>query len=91
MDCLSHPLRLSQELELKQHSLGLLKERMAGSESSQLAEAVAATKADLEAALAAVGDAQEKKKAMLSTAKVGRRCDAAPSCLRLAGVRCRRV
>lgn len=63
--------RLSQELELKQHSLKLLEERMAGSEAAQLAEAVAATQQELEEATAAVAAAQEKKKEMVAAAKVG--------------------
>lgn len=62
--------RLTQELELKQHALALLQERIAGSESAQLAEAVAALEADLAAAKAAAAAAKERKAQMAASAKV---------------------
>ena len=68
------PCRLSQDLELKQHSLKLLEERMAGSEAAQLSEAVAASEAELAEAQAAVAAAQAKKAEMVAAAKVQRRC-----------------
>ena len=64
-------IRLSQELELKQHSLKLLEERMQGSEAAQLSAAVTATQAELDEAQAAVAAAQERKKEMATAAKVG--------------------
>lgn len=62
--------RLSQQLELRQHSLRLMEERVAGSEAAQLLEAVASCERQLAEAQAAVGAAQEKKKAMVAAAKV---------------------
>lgn len=44
---------------------------MAGSEAAQLLEAVASSERELGEAQAAVGAAQEKKKAMVAAAKVG--------------------
>ncbi|PSC74142.1 structural maintenance of chromosomes 2-1-like [Micractinium conductrix] len=61
--------KLSQDLELKQHSLKLLEERMAGSEAAQLSEAVAASEAELAEAQAAVAAAQAKKAEMVAAAK----------------------
>jgi hypothetical protein len=63
--------RLQQELELQQHSLQLLQGRMQGSEGHQLAEALAATEAQLAAAQQEAGAAEEKKKEMVALAKVG--------------------
>lgn len=62
--------RLSQELELKQHSLALLEERARGSEAHQLAEAVAATEAELGEAKQASQDAKERKQELVQAAKV---------------------
>ncbi|KAK9829006.1 hypothetical protein WJX72_003368 [[Myrmecia] bisecta] len=61
--------RLSQELELKQHALGLLQERIRGSESAQLAEAVSTTEAEMAGASTAAEAARERKKAMVAAAK----------------------
>jgi hypothetical protein len=66
-----HP-RLQNELELQRHSLQLLQDRIAGSESSQLAEALAATEAEAEAARGAKEGAAVKRKEMAEMAKVGR-------------------
>lgn len=65
--------RLSQELELKQHSLKLLEERMQGSEVHQLSEAVAGSERELQEAQQALAAAHEKKKEMVVAAKVGPR------------------
>lgn len=62
--------RLQQELELQQHSLSLLSERMAGSEGHQLAQGLADTQAALQEAQAAAAAAAEKKKEMVALAKV---------------------
>lgn len=62
--------RLQQELELQQHNLELLQSRMQGSECHQLAEALAATEAQLAAAQAEAAAAAEKKKEMVALAKV---------------------
>jgi len=62
--------RLQQELELQQHSLQLLSERMAGSEGHQLAEALAATEAALQEAQEQAAAAAQKKKEMVALAKV---------------------
>ena len=62
--------RLTQELELKAHALSLLQERIAGSESAQLAEAVAALEADLAAAKDAAAAAKARKAQMAASAKV---------------------
>jgi hypothetical protein len=65
--------RLQQELELQQHSLQLLSERMAGSEGHQLAQALAETEAALQDAQAQAAAAADKKKEMVALAKVGGR------------------
>lgn len=62
--------RLKQEVEVKQHSLKLLQQRISGSESAQLAEAVAATQAELDQAKAAAEAAKQKKADMIKIAKV---------------------
>ncbi len=62
--------RLSQELELKQHALALLKERAAGSESAQLADSVAVLEAELAGEVEAAWKAKEAKESMVATAKV---------------------
>ena len=62
--------RLQQELEVKQHSLSLLQERIAGSESAQLADSVAGTQRELEEAKAAAAAAQQKKQDMHKAAQV---------------------
>lgn len=64
--------RLTQELELKAHALSLLQERIAGSESAQLAEAVSALEADLAAAKDAAAAAKARKAEMAASAKVSR-------------------
>ncbi|KAK9836025.1 hypothetical protein WJX81_006911 [Elliptochloris bilobata] len=61
--------RLAGELELKRHALGLLRERVAGSESAQLAEAVAASEAEAAEADSAAKAARERKAAMAASAK----------------------
>ncbi|EIE18219.1 RecF/RecN/SMC protein [Coccomyxa subellipsoidea C-169] len=61
--------KLMQELELKAHALSLLQERIAGSESAQLAEAVAALEADLAAAKDAAAAAKARKAQMAASAK----------------------
>lgn len=69
---LPYPLnRLQQELELQQHSLQLLTERMAGSEGHQLAAALAATEEQLQEAKQQATAAADKKKEMVELAKVG--------------------
>ena len=55
---------------MKQHSLSLLQERIAGSESAQLAESVAATQGELEEAKAAAVAAQQKMQDMHKAAQV---------------------
>lgn len=55
---------------MKQHSLKLLQQRICSSESAQLAEAVAATQADLDQAKAAAEAAKQKKADMIQTAQV---------------------
>lgn len=65
--------RLQQELELQQHSLQLLSERMAGSEGHQLAQALAETEAALQEAQAEAAAAADKKKEMVALAKVGKK------------------
>lgn len=62
--------RLSHELELKQHSLKLLEERMQGSEVHQLSEAVAGSELELQEAQEALAAAQKKQQDMLAAAKV---------------------
>ena len=62
--------RLKQEVEVKQHSLSLLKQRISGSESAQLADAVTATQGELGEAKEAAHTAQQKKADMLKAAKV---------------------
>ncbi len=61
--------RQSAELELKRHALGLLRERVAGSESAQLAEAIAVGEAEAAEAAAAAEAARERKAAMAASAK----------------------
>lgn len=61
--------KLAQELELKEHSLSLLEERLAGSEAAQAAAAVSASQAELDEAVEAVSNAQDRKQAMAATAK----------------------
>ena len=61
--------RLGGELELKRHALGLLKERVASSESAQLAGAIAASEAEAAEAEAAAKAARERKAAMAASAK----------------------
>lgn len=61
--------RLAGQLELKRHALGLLKERVASSESAQLAEAIAASEAEAAEAEAAAKAARERKAAMAASAK----------------------
>ena len=55
---------------MKQHSLSLLQERIAGSESAQLADSVAGTQRELEEAKAAAAAAQQKKQDMHKAAQV---------------------
>ena len=55
---------------MKQHSLKLLQQRISSSESAQLADAVAATQADLEQAKVAAEAAKQKKADMIKTAQV---------------------
>jgi len=62
-------LKLKQELELKQHSLELLRERIAGSESAQLAQAVAELEGQVQEAQAAAEAAREQKAAMVAEAR----------------------
>eukprot|EP00878_Enallax_costatus_P012275 GHUV01012822.1.p1 GENE.GHUV01012822.1~~GHUV01012822.1.p1 ORF type:complete len:987 (+),score=463.32 GHUV01012822.1:251-3211(+) len=61
--------KLQQELELQQHNLELLQGRMQGSECHQLAEALAATEAQLAAAQQEAAAAAGKKKEMVELAK----------------------
>ena len=61
---------MGQELELKQHSLSLLEERARGSEAHQLAEAAAATQAELKQAQQAAQAARERKQELVAAAKV---------------------
>jgi hypothetical protein len=62
--------RLQQELELQQHSLQLLSERMAGSECHQLAQSLADTEAAVKEAQEQAAAATDKKKEMITLAKV---------------------
>ncbi|KAI8462562.1 MAG: structural maintenance of chromosomes protein 2 [Monoraphidium minutum] len=61
--------KLQQELELQRHSLSLLQDRIAGSESSQLAESLTATEAEAEAARGAKEAAAAKRAEMAALAK----------------------
>ncbi|DBA81803.1 hypothetical protein WJX77_004664 [Trebouxia sp. C0004] len=61
--------RLKQELEVKQHSLSLLQQRISSSESAQMADAMAATLKELEQAKQAAHAAQQKKADMVTAAK----------------------
>lgn len=61
---------LQQDLELQQHNLELLQNRMHGSESHQLAEALTATEAQLAAAQEEAAAAAQKKREMVELAKV---------------------
>jgi structural maintenance of chromosome 2 len=61
--------RLSQELELKQHSLALLEERVQGSEAHQLSQATTACEEQVGEAQEAVAAAKAKKAAMVGAAK----------------------
>ena len=65
-----HRVRSKQELEVKLHSLGLLRQRISGSESAQLADAATATQAELEQAKADAESAKQKKADMIKSAKV---------------------
>jgi len=62
--------RLKQELEVKQHSLRLLQQRISSSESAQMADAMAATQEELEQAKQAAHTAQQRKADMVTAAKV---------------------
>ena len=62
--------RLKQELDVKEHGLGLLRQRIAGSESAQLAEAVKASEQELAEAKEAAAAAQQKRKDMVKAAEV---------------------
>lgn len=55
--------KLEADLELKEHSLALLKDRVSASEVHQLSEAVARCEAELAAATAAASDAAKKGEA----------------------------
>jgi len=61
--------RLAREAELKEHALALLGEKVKGSESQQLAEALSACEAEAAEAAAAAGAARQKKADMVSLAK----------------------
>ena len=61
---------MAQELELQQHALSLMRERVAGSQSAQLAAAVATLEAKLAAAQEAAVAARERKAEMAAVAKV---------------------
>ena len=67
--------RLQQELDLKRHALSLLQDRIAGSESAQLAGAVAELEAQLQEATAAAEAARGKKAEMVAAAKVRLLCN----------------
>ena len=71
--------RLTQQLDLKQHALGLLEDRMAGSESAQLAAAADQLKQQLAEAQTAFEGARAKKMELVALAKVGN--DILVSCL----------
>ena len=83
--------RLTQELELKQHELELVRQRRAASSSAQLDAAVQASKAGLEEAATAVQAAKQRQADRLQEAKVldptgcvglyGLQRSPAPSCL----------
>ena len=64
------PPRLSQQVELKQHALGLLEDRMAGSESAQLAATVEQLRQQLGEAQAGLEGAKAKKQELVALAKV---------------------
>lgn len=64
-----HACRLKQELELKQHSLSLFQERIAGSESAQIESSISQAEAQLESAQKASLDARDLKAEMIATAK----------------------
>lgn len=65
--------RLRQELELKSHALALLEERERGSESAQIAAAVAAAEGNLAEAEQAAKDAKQKKADMVAKQKVSKK------------------
>lgn len=67
--------RLNAELEIRGTELQLLQDQARGSESAQLAEAVAATEQALEEAVAAAGGARQQKADMAASAQV-RHCRA---------------
>ena len=69
-DKVLHMHRLMQEVEMKRVALELLRGRVEGSESAQLAAAVAETEAKLAEARAAAATAREKKVAMARAAQV---------------------
>ncbi len=68
---LAHLRRLKQELEMKRVALELLRGRVEGSESAQLAAATAETEVKLGEARAAADAARKKKSAMARAAQVG--------------------
>jgi structural maintenance of chromosome 2 len=61
--------KLAREADLKEHALALLAEKVKGSESQQLAEALAACEAEAEEATAAAAAARQKKAEMVALAK----------------------
>ncbi len=66
--------RLKQELDVKRIALDLLRGRVAGSETAQLAAAAAETEEKLGEARAAADAARDKKVAMAAAAKVSKCC-----------------
>ena len=66
--------RLTRELDIKRTELRLLKEQAKGSESAQLAEAVAETEKGLAEAAEAAESARQHKAAMAASAQVIYEC-----------------
>lgn len=63
-------LRLKQEVELSEHALRLLQDRLAGSEAAQLAAAVEQLSSELAAAQETVATASTRKAELQAKAKV---------------------
>ncbi|GAX82646.1 hypothetical protein CEUSTIGMA_g10072.t1 [Chlamydomonas eustigma] len=61
--------RLTQQLDLKKHALSLLQERMAGSETAQLAASVELLKSELEEAKQKLESSKSKKAELVALAK----------------------
>ena len=61
--------RLSQQVELQQHGLGLLEERLQGSEAQQIAQALSSSEGHLGEAEQALQAARDKQQQMMAAAR----------------------